>query len=250
MAIYSTPLADIAKRVAAKKNTPKKNPANGFVGKVDPVIAKLSKEEQREHKNRLARERRARAKQALADVKAGVTLATGHTVPPTVDPTDPVHVPPRQKETVPARKRKSPPAAVQQQVKHLTPPPSVSSSCEDSEEDDDGGDHGDDAAADDEQVEPEEEPEPPKKKVRVVREPAPVPVPVAPGSDEPPRWYTNLLTEIVRMKTEEAGEKASKKIIKETGDEIAKEKWADPLEREKTRANQDKLYNQMFGRWQ
>lgn len=228
MAIYSTSIAELTRRVAAKTATPKKKAkAAAAAHEKEPEPA----ETPRERTNRLARERRARKKQEDLDHAAGVTLATGQVEMPVRDPKDTKHVSPKEKTVIPAR-RQSPasdaaaaPAAVHETNGHIA------------EEIENGTDEEDEETVDEDAPPPAALPAPPRQKKVKVHHSFP---------EEPPKWYSNLLKEVIKTKLHEAGEKASAKAIKETGDEMAKERWADPEEQAKMRASQDKLYSQIF----
>lgn len=218
MAIYSTPVLDVSSRLAAKKKTASKKASAQPVPTPNPVEAAPLEETPQQKRNRLARERRAQQKQALLDQQEGVTLATGKIKPVVKDTAQPVYTPPAEKQVIP-RKRKTPP-----------PPPSVDSHPEGPPV------NGSASTSTEVALEPisDEEME---KKIRKKKQKK-----VWNDPTEPPRWYTSLLTDVIKAKIEHDGEKASKKIVKETSEEVAKEKWADPCERER----QDKLFNQIF----
>lgn len=237
MPIYSTPVHDVSSRLAAKKkqssrtvSLPPTNGTNGTHGTKgkkkaasNPPEVAPRVETAQDRRNRMARERRAKEKQAKLDAAQGVTLATGKVQPPVRDVRDPVYKPPKDKDVIKG-KRMSP-----------TPDPPVPSP-------EPTPDPHPEPAPD---PEPEPEPEPDsdetlvKKKQRKRRR---VAWPAMEDPTEPPKWYTSLLTDVIKTKINYDGEKASKKIVKETSEEVAKEKWADPAERER----QDKLFNQIF----
>lgn len=240
MAIYSTSIAELTRRVASKTSGKKHNKP------------KANEETARERTNRLARERRARKKQEELDHAAGVTLATGKVDMPVRDESDLVHVQPKEKAAVP---RPSPSAPATPQTKKKGKQPAAAPAPDESEDaaskenqepDDAGVDQPEEEEQDSTDTEEEQddaniEKPPVKKKRRRTQSRSSSSFP-----DTPPKWYTKLLTEVIKTKMTEAGEKASAKAIKETGDEMAKERWADPEEQAKMRASQDKLYSQIF----
>lgn len=274
MPVYPVTLDQIKAALATNKqaaSSSKTSPTKKGKGKAKQAEApvevaqppKETTEDARERRNRLARERRARKKQDVVDTKAGVTLATGKIQLPKVDPNDSVFVPPPKLKKQRVKKLPSPqpvqePDPVDNQPKeeeedHLS---------EDEEEQQSDTSSNEmlteeeayEALMEDEQEEPVPVQQTPKRK-RIT----PTPVPDAPkkkkptnlsaGSenDEPPKWYTKLLTEIVKVKVDEAGEKVSKKVMEATGHDVATERWADPAQRDKIRASQDRLYNEIFG---
>ena len=252
MTIYSMPIGDLTQRIA-KKQAQLKNekagptaPATNGTRKrkvqfTEPAAAANSPpptengETPNERRNRLARERRALQKQAKLDAEAGVTLATGKAQPPVKDLAQPTFKTPSKKDAVPATMLTASTTNVTSEEEPSPPLPALPAKTTTTTT----------AAVNDD----EEEEETPRKS----RWPVPPKTsrrknPGTHDDTEPPTWYTRLLTEVIKTKMDEVGEKASKKVIKETTEEIAKDRWASPEERERVRGNQDKLYNQMFGR--
>lgn len=218
----------------------------------------LANETPAQRRSRLARERRARIKQEKEDAKAGVTLATGAVSFPVKDPSQPVFKTPKRKLAVgdgPAAAAKgvgahaangstAPPAgngpsAGETDVSGTGSAPTAAAHPTTSDASDVDEDSAATAAA---------AAAPAAKKTKRVKKDGKWPAANEEPS-EPPAWYTRLLTEVIKTKLETHGEKASAKAIKTTGDEVAREQWSQPAERERVRANQDKLYNQMFGRF-
>lgn len=247
MSIYSSPVKSVAARAASKQQAQeqKKKKPELALTETQPHDEQLENETPQEKRNRLARERRARLKQEKADAENGVTLATGKITPIVRDELDAVLKPPINKMVVGGGgaggkkvQKQTASISIENGAAETTAAVSTptdhtaSSSKERVPLKRKNGESGD--------METSNEPDeggpaiPPKKK----RWPR---VPVE-DAEEPPKWYTSLLSDVIKHKIDQAGEKATKKVIKETSEEVAKEKWADPMER----GRQDKLFNQIF----
>lgn len=269
MPVYPVSLEQIKAALATNKqaaSSSKTSPTKKGKGKAKQVEEPVEvaqppteTEDARERRNRLARERRARKKQEVLDTKAGVTLATGKIQLPKVDPNDSVFVPPPKLKKQRVKKSPSP-----QPVQEPDPVDNQPEEEEDHLSEDEDEQPSDTSSNNNEMLTEEEaydaimEDEPPTP-VTTPKRKRVTPVPDAPkkkkptnlsaGSenDEPPKWYTKLLTEIVKVKVDEAGEKVSKKVMEAAGHDVATERWADPAQRDKIRASQDRLYNEIFG---
>ncbi len=259
MAIYSESVPDLAQRVASKKKRPSAAAAREPTPQ-PPVLAETAQE----RRNRLARERRARQRQEKLDAENGVTLATGKIQPVIKDRQHPIHMSPTQKDVIPAttpsasstvrgaapttvapdpptsdggsipssspsrssRGRKTTPSPVPAPVS----PPAAGGDLPN------GHHHTHPSSSSPPPLADDVGPSKPTKRAKVW--------PSIDNPDEPPKWYTSLLTDVIKAKLDQTGEKTSKRVLKETSEEVAKEKWADPAERQK----QDKLFHQIFRR--